>query len=87
MDAWWKKHHKRHETEKPAIETLVARILAVKQADPAAAVQHLETRIDHLVYSLYNLTPEEIATIESTTTGKMRKEEATKPQPDCTRHV
>jgi adenine-specific DNA-methyltransferase len=50
--------------QKQAIEALVDRILAAKQADPTAAVQSLETQIDHLVYRLYNLTPEEITIVE-----------------------
>ena len=50
--------------QKQAIETLVDRILAAKQSDPAADVQPLETQIDQLVYQLYNLTPEEIAIVE-----------------------
>ena len=53
--------------QKQAIESLVTRILAARQTDPAADVHALETEIDHLVYQLYNLTPEEIATIESCT--------------------
>jgi len=48
--------------QKQEIETLVDRILKAKQTDPAADVHALETQIDHLVYQLYNLTPEEIAT-------------------------
>ena len=47
--------------QKQTIETLVDRILTAKQSDPAAGVRPLETQIDHLVYHLYNLTPEEIA--------------------------
>ena len=49
---------------KQEIETFVDRILAAKQSDPTADVQSLETQIDHLVYHLYNLTPEEIAIVE-----------------------
>ena len=47
--------------QKQAIEALVERILAAKQADPTADVQPLEPQIDHLVY---HLTPEEIAIVE-----------------------
>jgi hypothetical protein len=58
-------HQGAHEPEQEqAIETLVDRILAAKQSDPTAVVQPLETQIDHLVYQLYNLTPEEIALVE-----------------------
>jgi len=38
--------------------------LVAKQADPSADVHALETQIHHLVYQLYNLTPEEIAVVE-----------------------
>jgi len=50
--------------QKQEIEALVDRILTAKQTDPAADVHALETQIDHLVYQLYNLTPEEIAVVE-----------------------
>ncbi len=49
---------------KQEIETLVDRILTAKQADPAADVHALEAQIDHLVYQLYNLTPEEMSLVE-----------------------
>ena len=51
--------------QKQAIETLVARILAAKQANPSADIQPLETQIDQLVYQLYNLTPEEVSIVKS----------------------
>ena len=47
--------------QKQEIETLADRILAAKQADPAADVQPLETQIDQLVYQLYNITPKKSA--------------------------
>jgi adenine-specific DNA-methyltransferase len=50
--------------QKQEIEALVDRILTAKQSDSSADVHSLETLIDHLVYQLYNLTPEEIATVE-----------------------
>ena len=37
---------------------------AYLQSDPAADAQPLETQIDHLVYHLYNITPEETAIVE-----------------------
>ncbi|MBI4488652.1 MAG: hypothetical protein HY694_06165 [Deltaproteobacteria bacterium] len=39
-------------------------ILAAKEGDPDANVSALEAEIDQLVYSLYGLTPEEIAIIK-----------------------
>ncbi|WP_414600153.1 TaqI-like C-terminal specificity domain-containing protein [Helicobacter pylori] len=39
-------------------------ILALKEKDPKANTQRLEKEIDALVYRLYNLTDEEIKTIE-----------------------
>ena len=46
---------------------LVDRILAVKAANPDADVSELENQIDRIVYSLYDLTPEEIAIVEENT--------------------
>ena len=43
---------------------LVDRILAAKQRDAGADVSALEREIDHLVYGLYGLTPEEIQIVE-----------------------
>ncbi len=40
-------------------------ILALKEKDPKANTQELEKEIDALVYQLYNLTDEEIKTIEA----------------------
>ncbi|WRA30505.1 class I SAM-dependent DNA methyltransferase [Helicobacter pylori] len=42
----------------------VKQILALKEKDPKANTQELEKEIDALVYQLYNLTDEEIKTIE-----------------------
>ena len=51
----------------PHEKTLMAtvdRILAAKQANPAADTSALEREIDQQVYALYGLTPEEIAIVE-----------------------
>ena len=40
-------------------------ILAAKARDPEADTTSLESEIDALVYALYDLTPDEIATVES----------------------
>ena len=45
---------------------LVDCILQAKAANPEADVNDWEKEIDHLVYSLYNLTADEISTIEKT---------------------
>lgn len=47
------------------IIALVEKILALKESDPKANTQELEQEIDSLVYTLYNLTEEEIKIIES----------------------
>ncbi len=47
------------------IVKLVDRILAAKQRDPGANTSGLEREIDRLVYDLYSLTSEEIATVEA----------------------
>lgn len=46
------------------IIVLVDKILEAKEKDPKANTQKLEKEIDALVYQLYNLTDEEIKTIE-----------------------
>lgn len=51
--------------QKQAIEKLVHEIIAAKTADPQADTSAEESKIDHLVYTLYNLTPEEIAIVEA----------------------
>jgi len=48
------------------IESLVEEILSQKQSNPAANVRELEKQIDDHVYQLYDLTPGEIAIIETT---------------------
>ncbi len=47
------------------IIVLVDKILKSKEKDPKANTQELEKEIDALVYQLYNLTDEEIKTIEN----------------------
>ncbi|MGN8414219.1 DUF7149 domain-containing protein [Helicobacter pylori] len=47
------------------IIALVDKILQIKEKDPKANTQRLEKEIDALVYQLYNLTDEEIKTIEN----------------------
>ncbi len=47
------------------ITALVDKILQTKEKDPKANTQGLEKEIDALVYQLYNLTDEEIKTIEN----------------------
>ncbi|MGL2735884.1 DUF7149 domain-containing protein [Helicobacter pylori] len=47
------------------ITALVEQILQAKAKDPRANTQELEKEIDALVYQLYNLTDEEIKTIEN----------------------
>ena len=44
---------------------LVDKILSAKDSDPDTDISEHEAAIDQLVYSLYNLTPKEIRTIES----------------------
>jgi len=51
-------------TDQAALEALVDRILAAKQADPQADVTDLEREIDERIYHLYGLTPEEIRIVE-----------------------
>ncbi|GAA8039173.1 class I SAM-dependent DNA methyltransferase [Helicobacter pylori] len=46
------------------IIALVDKILALKEKDPKVNTQELEKEIDALVYQIYNLTDEEIKTIE-----------------------
>ncbi|QDY57111.1 restriction endonuclease [Helicobacter pylori] len=54
-------------SNKPTADKIIAlvdKILALKEKDPKANTQGLEKEIDALVYQLYNLTDEEIKTIE-----------------------
>jgi adenine-specific DNA-methyltransferase len=53
--------------QQQSIITLVDQILAEKKANPQANTSDLEHQIDKLVYALYNLTSDEIATIECST--------------------
>jgi type I restriction-modification system DNA methylase subunit len=50
--------------QNPFIET-VDKILAAKRRDPKADTTTLEQQIDRLVYQLYDLTQDEIATVEA----------------------
>ncbi len=52
--------------EQIKVADLVRKILRKKQANPAADTSTLEHEIDQHVYQLYQLTPDEIKTIEST---------------------
>jgi hypothetical protein len=52
------------QADKAALEALVDRILAAKQANPHADVTNLEREIDEHVYRLYGLTPDEIKIVE-----------------------
>jgi hypothetical protein len=52
--------------KRSAIVKLVGKIVAAKQANPAADTLALEHEIDQQVYALYGLTPEEIAIVEGT---------------------
>lgn len=47
------------------ITSKVDAIIAAKKTDPDADTSTLESEIDKLVYRLYDLTPEEIAVVES----------------------
>ncbi|HPC49851.1 MAG TPA: hypothetical protein PL016_06950, partial [Kiritimatiellia bacterium] len=47
-----------------ALDALARRILAAKQADPAADTSAWEREIDERVYKLYGLTEEEIKIVE-----------------------
>ncbi len=46
-------------------EVTVGKVLIEKQQNPRADTQHLEDRIDTMVYKLYNLTYEEVKIIDS----------------------
>jgi len=46
------------------IETLVDKIITAKKQNPQSDTTELEREIDHLVYQLYDLTPDEIKIIE-----------------------
>jgi len=51
-------------SDQAALEALVDRILAAKQANPQADVTDLEREIDERIYRLYGLTPDEIRIVE-----------------------
>ena len=53
--------------QKALISKLVNQILAAKHTDPDVDISALENEIDHIVYSLYDLTPDEIAIVEEKT--------------------
>jgi hypothetical protein len=53
----------------PLIE-LVNRVVATKKRDPKADTTELEQEIDRLVFELYDLTPEEIAVVEESTSAE-----------------
>ncbi len=52
---------------------LVDRILTAKKHNREADTTILERKIDHLVYKLYNLTPDEIAIVEGNYEAKASK--------------
>ena len=54
--------------ENEGISALVSQILAAKHTNPDADVSKLENEIDQIVYLLYDLTPEEIAIVETAET-------------------
>lgn len=54
-------------TTEETIVTVVDKILEAKKANPTADTTALESQIDQMVYALYNLTPEEIRTIDHKT--------------------
>lgn len=54
-------------SEQLPIINLVDKILEAKKVDPTTNTNTLEAQIDLLVYKLYNLTPEELLTIDPTT--------------------
>jgi adenine-specific DNA-methyltransferase len=49
------------------IESLVTQIITIKKQNNTTSTITLEAQIDHLVYQLYDLTPEEIAVVEGKT--------------------
>jgi hypothetical protein len=60
------------EMQKP-VEHLVDRILTAKAKDASADVSQLEREIDRLVYTLYNLTPNEIKLVEGASLATTQK--------------
>ncbi len=53
--------------QKTSISNLVNQIIAAKHTDPDVDISALENEIDQIVYTLYNLTPEEIAIVGENT--------------------
>lgn len=58
---------------------VVDQILAAKKKDPNADTSALEAEIDQLVYKLYDLTPEEIATVEGGAKKEVGRASGEKP--------
>jgi hypothetical protein len=52
------------ETIQKDIEKLVDKILTAKKKAPKADTSELESKIDQMVYKLYDLTPEEIEIVK-----------------------
>jgi hypothetical protein len=52
---------------KKSFEDIVDKILEAKKANPTADTTALESQIDFLVYKLYDLTYEEVRTIDPKT--------------------
>ena len=50
---------------KQGLATLADQIQTAKQADPTADTADLQLRIDQAVYSLYQLTPDDVTTLET----------------------
>jgi TaqI-like C-terminal specificity domain/Eco57I restriction-modification methylase len=57
------------QAQQAELGSLVERVIAAKRADNESVVQSLEREIDALVFRLYDLTPEEIALVQSATTA------------------
>lgn len=47
------------------IADLVDEIIRLKTVDESVDTSHLEARVDHYVYEVYKLTPEQIALVEA----------------------
>ncbi len=54
-------------SQQAPIVRLVEQILAAKRRDPEAETMVVEREVDRLIYELYDLTPEEIAVVETVT--------------------
>lgn len=53
-----------NQSQKDSISTCVESVLAMKAADPNSDTSEVDAKLDKLVYALYQITPEEISTIE-----------------------